>query len=376
MKNISILLVTDSRYQGGSWWRSSGPFTHLRKMFTHTNFQFRWVDERDLRWVDVAGVDIVFMHRPFTDNHYRIFTLAHDFDVPVWLDIDDHLLEIPHDNATYNIYMDAKIHSNIIKMVLGSQVVTVSTNEMKRKYDRYRPKKDIIILKNSFDERQWKYRDPISRANEKRILWRGSQHHQKDLLHVKDSIIRVAKEFKDIHFYFVGFKPWYIIEEVENAAYVSVMNVIDFHKCLHSIHPDAVMVPLFDNDFNRCKSNIAALEGAMSCGMIMAPDWEEWNMPGILNYQNFELSLMNVCEIIKEETHLKEMEKTWEYIRHEYSLTKYNAKRMKIIDGLLGINESLLEEIIKEDQQRIYGDAFSIPEKASEIDLPHAAPPG
>lgn len=332
----TILMVVDSVHQSGAYWRSTGPFIHMAKQYRQIDFNFKWMPHHQLRWPDIASSDIIFMHRPYDDIHYGIFSTAHDFGVPVWIDLDDHILDIPHDNDTYAVYMDPKVHDRVIKMILGAQAVSVSTAEMKRIYNRYRENKDCVLIKNAIDPNLFAYRNPDEREKMKRVLWRGSKHHQKDLLINKDAIVRACKEFKDFEFYFVGWKPWYIIEEVPNAFSVTPMEVNQFHKCLHAIHPDVIMVPLADNLFNRCKSNIAAIEGAMACGMTIAPSWDEWNIPGVETYgRSFEETLMWACETADIGQHESNVNVTWNHVLENYTLPKFSSLRMELINKLM-----------------------------------------
>ena len=368
MKNISILLVCDSRYQSGAWWRTTGPFTKLRKQYRDINFQFRWMPAEDMRWVDVAGADIAFFHRPYHELHMKIFRMCLDASVPTWLDIDDDLFHIEHDNACFNDYMDRTVHDRMIRMIYAANVVTVSTFELKRQLDRFRPGKDCLLLKNAFDEKDWKYRDVTTRAPEHRVVWRGSHHHQKDLIQVSDDIIRIANKFPDFSFYFVGFKPWWIIENCDNAYTVSQTDVINFHKLLHHLRPDVGIVPLAEGTFNKCKSNIAAQELSMAGGMVVAPAWEEWNIPGVMNYgpgpKAFGITLEQAIDTVKLGGHLENMERTWEFCRREYDLSFWNQRRIQIVLGLL--KEASIATYVKEDQIKTYGKEI-IPEDIKSI---------
>jgi hypothetical protein len=347
---MNVLCIIDSTYQSGAFWRSTGPFAELRKTM---DLRVLYASVENLRWIDVAGSDIIFMHRPFHQEHKRIYDLAKTYCVPIWIDIDDLITQIPLDNTTNDTYMLPEVIDRVIKMIHNADVVSVSTNEMKRQVDKFRGEKDCIIIKNAFVKKWWGWRDVKKRAPAKRVLWRGSTHHQKDLMHVKDDIIRVANKFKDFEFFFVGFKPWFILEATENCVSVSSSEITTYFHNLHGVRPDIVMTPLADNMFNRCKSNIAMIEGSMAGGVIVAPDWEEWRHPGVMNYTNFGETLEKACQLAEDDLHLIEMEKTWNHIEEEFEITQWNHKRRLILNFLARPNESNIHffyEMVATDQ--------------------------
>lgn len=361
MKNITY--ITDGPNQAGAYWRSTMPFAYMRKhLDSEFKFEHRYAHPKEVgadltQWSAIAGSDVVFMHRPFTQDHLRIVNLCRDMKVPVWLDYDDLLTAIPYDNKTFHQYMDVKTQDNIIKMILAADVVTVSTYEMKRQLDRYRSRKDCIVVRNSIPTDHFDWRDTEVKMKVKRVVWRGSEHHQKDLLHVKDDIIRVANKFPDIEFYFVGFKPWYIIEEVKNAYTVAPTDIMSYFKMLHHLHPQIVMTPLFDNIFNRCKSNIAAIEAGIACGTSLSPNWEEWNLDGAIGYSsgNFFAALDRSCEMLNENTQVfvPNAEELWSDIEANYDLHEWNNTRGRIISSLLG--EDDIGDMVEDDCISVYG---------------------
>lgn len=348
---IKMVMVTDSISQSGSWWRSTGPFSHLRNMMKQTNdIQFEWQPVDNWRWGNIAGKDICFMHRPFAEEHWQIFGWAKDYNVPIWTDWDDHTMKIPHDNSTYDAYMDPKSIDKQIRMIALSDKVTVSTHELKKELDQYRPNKDCIVVRNAIDPKWWSWRvDEPTRSDVRRVLWRGSQHHQRDLLDNKDAFIEACKAYPDFEFYFVGWKPWYIIDAVENAYHVQITNgeINKYFRALYSVRPDIVAVPLADNIFNHCKSNIAAIEGAMAGGAILAPSWDQWSISGVFQYdhedeedkryQPFKESLFEMCEMAKKDIEpIRQFNKnTWECVKQDYNLNEINLTRKQIVEELI-----------------------------------------
>ena len=301
------------------------------------------MDQEDVKWTHVADADIVFMHRPWTKLHKQIARLCLDYETPIWLDIDDHLFKIPHDNKSYEQYMDPEVQGDMISMLVAAKVVTTTTVELKKVLDRFRPENDTVIIKNAFLETRWTgYRNVDTRPTPRRVLWRGGVHHERDLEHVTGDIIQVANEYPGWEFWFVGKKPWKIIEETENCVSVSGTDVTSYFKILNQVRPDLTICPLFDNIFNRCKSNIAALEGLMAGGIVLAPDWEEWQgIPGVINYKPhaFKYELRRLIELCETDAFKQLNADGWGYICDSYKLEDQNKIRESAIEYLVNINQ-------------------------------------
>jgi len=106
--------------------------------------------------------------------------------------------------------------------------------------------------------------------------------------------------------------------------------------CKPFLPPKVMQVPLADHIFNRCKSNIAAIEGIFAGAVCIVPDWSEWQIPGTLKYNNpkeYSEHLQNVCQgniKIKQNNEI-----AWDYINEVFSLQKINKKRIEIIESLI-----------------------------------------
>jgi hypothetical protein len=90
-----------------------------------------------------------------------------------------------------------------------------------------------------------------------------------------------------------------------------------------------MIVPLEDEVFNRCKSNIAWLETARSGTITVAPFWESWAVPGVYAYEDDFFDTAHGA--------LTEGEKWWggwDYIQNNLLLSEINRLRAKVVDDL------------------------------------------
>jgi hypothetical protein len=91
----------------------------------------------------------------------------------------------------------------------------------------------------------------------------------------------VTKEFLEWRFMFMGFSPWFLSES-PNKGHIPTLDIVVYMKALWDMAPSCLHVPLHDNTFNRCKSNISYIEASFAGAVCVAPAW--WSAPGSLPY--------------------------------------------------------------------------------------------
>src|ERR1035437_6848568 len=74
----------------------------------------------------------VFVQRPFMDDHLRVAKMYREMGVPLWVDYDDDLFNVPVDNSAHYTYGGKQIRNNIREILLLRDKVTVSTLQLKK----------------------------------------------------------------------------------------------------------------------------------------------------------------------------------------------------------------------------------------------------
>lgn len=109
--------------------------------------------------------------------------------------------------------------------------------------------------------------------------------------------------------------------------------MIYFQNCFN-MSPAVIQVPLQDCLFNRCKSNIAFIEGAYFGAVPLVPGW--WNVPGALRYKDNESYYSLLKDALSGAIDLEAMNRlAWEYVCDELLLSKVNVKRLELINSLV-----------------------------------------
>ena len=102
---------------------------------------------------------------------------------------------------------------------------------------------------------------------------------------------------------------------------------------MHFISPKYSVFPLVDTPFNRAKSNIAYLEAIMCGAIIVAPDWQEWRHPGVINYTDDFKEKVGYMVTMEEGERVKTWQAGYENILAKFTLN--HLKRSELIDNFL-----------------------------------------
>lgn len=280
----NVLVASPDTEDGVSWWRAWGPWAAMHDVrLSKLNFM-----ADDPKWSTIEAVDVVAFNRPFKEElHGSVILSALEIGKPVFVDFDDLLWEIPQYNRASAHYSDKERNCSS-RCVKAASEVTVSTpylaQWMKDKLGR-----EPLVIPNAFpDWYTWNVK-----PREKRILWRGNDAHHPDIDSVADEILAVAKDYPEWKWTFVGSFPWPVALKMDPAQFkiIPTISLPSFHRVLRTRQFGVMIVPLLDSPFNRAKSNIAWMEGTLSGARVVAPDFEEFRVPGVLNYEKFYSTL-------------------------------------------------------------------------------------
>lgn len=357
----SLALFAPNPTDSTSFYRAVGPL-HALKRTMKTPFSINVIDV--VNWATLKSSDVVFMQRPYLKAHATIFEMSRDCGKPVWLDFDDDLFKVPLSNKSFRSYNNIETHNNMTHMICKADVITVSTQELKQSiggilWNIAKTKADdpefklnqnkVIVAPNGYDADLFShYRTgPFKKVQNKLITWRGSDTHDKDLMCFTPQIKSAFSKHLDWRLNLVGSPFWYTVECLDNIEGLQPNNIIlsdpmdpiQYFKFLWMTSPSLVFVPLWDCKFNRAKSNIAWIEGAHAGAVTLAPDWEEWQKPGVVTYKDtadFENKLDQFMS--GKFDNAKLYAESWDYINKNLTLDVINANTRE------GILEKLFQE--------------------------------
>lgn len=205
---------------------------------------------------------IVKFQRACTENHLKMIKqLKNQFqeeNKKVIYEIDDNFFEIPKTNFAHDFYTEKKeIIEEILKIVDG---IITSTDYMEKTLLKYN--NNIKVIENRLSPYLWPNKQKYCGKFNKRILWAGSQNHFSINGHGGDfskDLLDYIKKSKDTTFVFVGAIP-NEIRSLKNIEFHMWKNFYDYPSFVKDLNCTIGIAPLEQNEFNRCKSNIKALE--------------------------------------------------------------------------------------------------------------------
>jgi len=137
----------------------------------------------------------------------------------------------------------------------------------------------------------------------------------------------------------MGELPWYLLKtyggHLDRLNWDSFTpNTAKYFDKIKEIAPEAFIFPLEDNDFNRCKSNIAWIEATLAGAACIASTLPEFhNVPTVpLSYSQYGYDTL----ALRIEFNLSR-----QYISEHLRLSQINHQRAQVVQMLTGQNISL-----------------------------------
>lgn len=186
-------------------------------------------------------------------------------------ELDDLLHDIPKHFQSKE-HFHAKRLKMIEEIIAACDLVTVSTRGLKERYNQYNP--NIEVVPNCIPFSLWPRirHQECSPKNPMRVLISGSPTHEKDVATIEEVVRFLVKDprFTPV---FWGQKPYF---------HWLGRNDYEYHKfsqfemypanMVEAVDPDIALIPLSDNAFNRCKSNLKWLEYSAAFIPVVASD--------------------------------------------------------------------------------------------------------
>ncbi|MBC8017590.1 MAG: glycosyltransferase, partial [Verrucomicrobia bacterium] len=214
----------------------------------------------DLDMIDSA--DLIVVQRFYPRNGTVPFLeRALNSGKPVIYEADDLLFDLPDSN---HLKPWAAETAELLETFLPRfSAITVSTPQLKEAFSRFNS--NVFVLPNMLD---YSLFHPVSNRNDTKITigFCGTNTHALDLSLIDDAIFRIAQTYGDkVDFLFMGYAG-------QHHAKLPGFRYVDFElgyqsyaQKLAGLNIDIALIPLEDNPFNRCKSNIKWLEYS-ACG--------------------------------------------------------------------------------------------------------------
>jgi hypothetical protein len=325
---MEILFLTYNKTDACSFYRATGVAKDLRHKTGHNITVAEWKN-MEMHWGTISDYDLIMIQR--SHGKYGVDLCKHikACKVPLWIDYDDNLLRIPQSNNKATDIFDADNRENIKQILRMADAVSVTTPELKKEFEPF--SSNIWVIPNAHNDSILQPMQQSLKPREKVVAWRGTNTHIEDLSMVGAELDKLSVDFQNYRFLFVGYLPWFL-NGANNMAYQKELDIIHYFNYMIKEAPTLLHVPLTDTKFNRCKSNIAFIEGSYIGAACIVPEW--WNVPGIPYHDNASYYQAMVGALSGGYDLNAIAEEAWEFIQDTLTLSKVNVLRVQLINEI------------------------------------------
>jgi len=231
------------------------------------------------------GVNLNICQRQVSTPQAHYFN---NFIIPVskakggWVvyNIDDciHKEDIPSYNAAWETYQSDELMANVKSMLDNSDFILVTTPELKSYYNTKFtiPNNKIIVIPNyipkwwmggMYDQQASLKAFRKNRSRPRVGVISSSSHYDLSNKQIKDDSTDLVEFIRATHtkyqWVIFGSPIPAIIDLLKDGSieFHEPTDILHYPQTLKSLNLQAIVAPLIDNVFNRCKSNIKLLEG-------------------------------------------------------------------------------------------------------------------
>lgn len=225
-------------------------------------YEFRFFDLGDLRHSDAFYLDALIACHPWTLEYVHLLSRARfHYQLPVIVDIDDLVTELPSDHPDYASFRDNKL-CDVLQI---ANHCVYSTDYIASRYGHLN--RNHTVIENTISKRVYDaYRPQIKPyQNAFTAGWTGSQSHAPDIPLCVPGLQKFLRDNPvDGRAYFHILCPQHLLTEF-GSQLVYEPNPCEFldYPGVSAAYPfSACMVPLAPHPFNDAKSDLKLLEMA------------------------------------------------------------------------------------------------------------------
>lgn len=399
MRDINILMIVNGEDNGLTYHRQLSPHARLLQMYPEFKITKTVIDKKDNLEASIdmltdeylSGFDIVHYLRQisysFNNEHAKkTIDRLHRLGCKIVFDIDDYWM-VDYTHPLRGNYDKLGIPANTEYILKNVDYVTTTTDNLATHIRRFN--KNVAVLPNCVhpEDKQFLPR-PIDN-NRVRFGWIGGAHHKADLDAISENFCRLYKdsELKDkfqvcLGGYNVGrakdgqIKPNpeyanieknmscnYFFKESDSTymeylmTYTPYMEHISYDKNYRRIYAqnvynygilyneiDVALIPLCENEFNKCKSELKLIEaGAMGKAVIVSDTdpYKDWITHGknglkVKGSRNGIDWYLNMKKLIQEPNLRNDLaEGLKETVQEYFDMDTHNEARAELYKSLI-----------------------------------------
>lgn len=308
-----IIEFYDKANSSCSFWRGRGPLLELEKQDKIKLTQGFYNED----WSELRRHDIAFMQRPMAEFCAYQALMCKDLGLSVWVDLDD-WVHIPEHHPMYSEYMKIFNAKSFKQTLAVADVISVTNPTMKTMYSEFYPKiaNKITIIPNALNDNVYKIKP---QSSNKYLFWRGGDHKIEDIKPHLSDLISLLMKNPDWTLFAAGY-DFKVFSVLKNYQYIGDLPIHHYMAAIQNLAPGIFINPLLDNDFNKCKSNIAWIEATMAGGVIAQGNSE----------------FMSVLEMLMANPESRE---------HMYAISKINLTKNFLLDSANDLRMNIINKL-------------------------------
>lgn len=292
-----IAVISNDANHGLAFQRGHLVFRHLKD-----RYDFVALGMNNLMPSDLYYVDAVVMLHPYSPHQATLTKrLRAQYNIPIVVDIDDLLDNLPSDHPEYGNFKSNAAH---ICAMFADHLV-VSTDYLKQAWGHMN--KNCTVIENAIDPARYTPYAGIPRPYKANFVvgWTGSQSHRPDLYNTGfiEGLSLFMEKYPDTSAHFHNLCPQVLLDRFGLRVMYTEKSVdfLDYPALCATFGWDLCAVPLHDHPFNRAKSDLRLLDFSQFSVPVLASPLESFVPHGkegrcLLTRDNSDISWFEALE--------------------------------------------------------------------------------
>lgn len=346
-KKLRLLLIRGSAPNGVSYHRLYAPHMRMKSDYDIEVYdcdKIEQVNNDTLRTIDIVIGNRTVTDGPPEQQKFEIDRIK-SCGAKFILDLDDYWY-LYNNHELSGWWNRNKITSIIEANIRHANYVTVTHDLLGSK-----TKREYTVIPNGIDARLPQFQVVEKEIEVVEFGWVGSGNHRKDITLMKESLRRLNTEQQPYKMKYCGYnaqlKHCREYEEILSGGWSQHNNYsniegqpVDKYGYMYELI-DVALIPLFDNEFNNCKSNLKMLEAGFKKKAVIVSDVHPYSpliKHGVnclkVNKTDRNGWYKEMMKLIKQPDMVKELAEQLHKDVQAYEMGKINELRMKLYDSI------------------------------------------
>ena len=253
----------EGQYGGIGWYRIINPLSKIDGVTTQG--QITLGSDKRIEVMKEIGEKAEVLITKYVDSFVAVnhlLTIRDILGIKLFVDIDDNVFEVhPHNYAYREVNKDTEACKAFAYLFKEADGLICSTQPLADYMKAYN--KNITVIENSIDKEIWNVPLKKNKSGKVKIGWVYGPTHEQDINVFVPVVKELLKKYKNIEFHHIGWQSE-VFERMERQKMTfGTSGYKEFPTFLASQGMDILVAPLIEDEFNRGKSNIKWMEGAM-----------------------------------------------------------------------------------------------------------------